>query len=232
MPDMMEIYKKYAVNYDELVTTEDYQKNLTHFLYENIIWYNKTVYEAGIGTGRVTKMYIDSIQRAYGFDRESHMLETCRQNLCSHLDKLILAEGENTDLKSVPEPVDIFLEGWSFGHTIIEHAQNYPSVFKRIYENLCEIVKNNGKMIFIETLGTNVDTPAAPNGTLEEFYHHIETEYQFTRYTIATDYRFSDYTEAARVMGFFFGEEMSREILKTQRAIIPEFTGIWVKDTP
>jgi hypothetical protein len=85
-------------------------------------------------------------------------------------------------------------------------------------------------MIVIETLGTNVQAPTIPHDLLAAFYRHLEEEYRFTRHVLATDYRFPDYTEAARIMGFFFGEEMCAQIMHAQQAIIPEFTGIWVKE--
>ncbi|MDZ7793936.1 MAG: hypothetical protein U5P10_09675 [Spirochaetia bacterium] len=73
MPKMSEIYKKYATEYDKLVTAEDYQNNLTEELLNKIEWDKKIVYEAGIGTGRLSKIYIDKIEKLYGFDREAHI---------------------------------------------------------------------------------------------------------------------------------------------------------------
>ncbi|MCP4395727.1 MAG: methyltransferase domain-containing protein [bacterium] len=230
MPEMMEIYKKFAANYDELVTAEDYQENLERFLQKQIDWERKIVYEAGIGTGRVTKIYIDNITRCYGFDREPHMLKTCQDNLCDYQEKLELDRCENSDLKKVSEKADVFIEGWSFGHTILENEENYRDVFKSIYTRVCDIVKMDGKIVLIETLGTNVPEAKPPNVLLEEFYRHIENEYQFTRSVLTTDYRFPDYKEAARIMGFFFEEDMFDHIMTTQKETIPEFTGVWVKE--
>ena len=88
----------------------------------------------------------------------------------------------------------------------------------------------NGMMILIETLGTHVNEPTIPNDLLAEFYRHIEDDYRFTRHVLTTDYRFPNYTEAARIMGFFFGEDMFEQIMNAQQEIIPEFTGIWIKE--
>jgi SAM-dependent methyltransferase len=227
MPDMMEIYKKYAKNYDELIDAEDFKKNLDGFLHKEIDWENKTVYEAGIGTGRVTKIYIEKIKYIYGFDRELHMLNRCKKNLKDYLHKIHLDKAENTDLKIISEKVDIFIEGWSLGHTINENPENFKIIFKNIYNRIKKNVKNNGLIIFIETLGTNVKEPKE-SLVLGEFYKHIEQEYQFKRHVISTDYQFSNTKEAARIMSFFFGDEITDNFEKDQ-TIIPEFTGVWIK---
>ena len=230
MPNMMEIYKKHAPNYDELVNAEDYRQNLNTFLLEAIDWREKTVIEAGIGTGRVTRIYMDQVRRIFGFDREQHMLDQCRKNLhqCDP-EKLILDMADNTRLPPILESADIFIEGWSFGHTVGENKTTFETVFKNIHETICRMLKPNGIIVLIETLGTNTTEPGAPSQTLASFYKLLENQYQFHRHVISTDYKFPSCQEAARVMGFFFGEQMEADILKSGICIIPEFTGIWVK---
>jgi precorrin-6B methylase 2 len=120
MPKMMEIYKDFSVNYDELLSFEDYQNNLTKILLEKIDWQDKVVYEAGIGTGRLTKIYIDKSKHCYGFDREDHMMKKCKINLKNYLDKITLSNCENIELKKIQEPVDIFIEGWSIVDPIVK----------------------------------------------------------------------------------------------------------------
>jgi hypothetical protein len=73
MSDMFKVYQNYSNLYDELVNHEDYENNLCKFLNNNIQWDNKVVGEFGIGTGRVTKTYIDKVQKvfAYGFFGDS-----------------------------------------------------------------------------------------------------------------------------------------------------------------
>jgi hypothetical protein len=230
MPEMKEIYKKYAVNYDELVLAEDYKKNLNEFFNNEIIWDNKIIYEAGIGTGRVTSIYIDKVKYCYGFDRENHMLKKCANNLSNYLYKLNLEICENTDLSKIPETADVFIEGWSFMHSITENKNDYKSVFDDIYHRICELLKKDGKIILIESLGTNVIEPTIPNIVFENFYLLLENEYGFKKNVIKTDYQFPDFKEADRIMSFFFGDWISSDIMNNKKTIIPEFTGIWVKD--
>jgi len=230
MPDMMEIYKKYSANYDELVTAEDYEGNLSSFLGEEILWKNQIVYEAGIGTGRITGACIDKVKAWYGFDREQHMLRRCSENLSGYKNRLHLKPADNEHLPLIPEPADIFIEGWSFGHTMVENEKHYAEVFESIYSRIETNLKETGKIIIIESLGTNVGEPAAPLPILKDFYALLEKHYQFKRTTLRTDYRFPDSEEAARIMGFFFGDRMKEDIIKTGKTIIEEYTGVWMKD--
>jgi len=229
MPTINEIYKKYSTQYDQLVTSEDHKKNLKKFLLNNIDWNNKIVYEPGIGTGRLTKMYIDRINFVYGFDIENHMLEQCKKNLYKYMHKIRLNAADNIELPTVEEKADILIEGWSFGHTIVEYEVDVPGTTEKLIDNLNKLIKDNGIIVIIETLGTNIDKPKSINQPLDHFYSLIEKKYGFNKTIIRTDYMFNEYNEAADVLGFFFGKEMKEEILQKKINIIPEYTGIWLK---
>ena len=226
---MSEIYKKYATEYDKLVTAEDYQNNLTEELLNKIEWDKKIVYEAGIGTGRLSKIYIDKIEKLYGFDREAHMLNRCKENLKKYAEKIVLNVGENENLPLVKNKAHIFIEGWSFGHTIVENNNDIQSTTVKLLNNINQITTDNSVKILIETLGTNVKDPEINNTDLIEFYSLLEEEYAFVKTIVKTDYKFNDYREAAQIMGFFFGEEMKDKVLESKSAVVPEYTGIWIK---
>ena len=226
---MNEIYKKYSTQYDQLVNSEDYQNNLKKFLLNNIDWNNKIVYEPGIGTGRLTNIYIDRISLVYGFDIENHMLEQCKKNLYKYMHKIRLNAADNIDLPPAEDKADILIEGWSFGHTIVDHGANVPGTTEKLIDNLNKLIKDNGVIVIIETLGTNIDQAKALNQSLEDFYSLLEKKYGFNKTIIRTDYMFNEYNEAADVLGFFFGKEMKEEILQKKINIIPEYTGIWLK---
>ena len=76
-----------------MVQAEDVDNNLGRLLHEVVEWQNKVVFEAGVGTGRVTKLYIDEVAFAYGFDRSEHMLDFAQSALAKHEAKLTLAQG-------------------------------------------------------------------------------------------------------------------------------------------
>ena len=227
---MTEIYKSRSDAYDELVNHEDYMNNLGNFLNKQIDWRDKVVCEAGIGTGRVANYYIPEVKRCYGFDREDHMLEKCAKNLAEYQSKLTLANRDNLDLNEIDMKADIFVEGWSFGHTVMENSGRLEETSEALVGNAKKLVKDGGRIILIESAGTNVDEPTFKNAVLDKFLKSLELKYNFKKKILRTDYSFPDFRDAARTMGFFFGPEMGGDIKRSRKSIIHEFTGIWVLD--
>ena len=229
MAEMMEIYKKHAFEYDELVDREDYLQNLNRHLLSVTNWEQTAVIEAGIGTGRVSKIFLDKAGSLIGFDREEHMLKKAEKNLSPWKDKISLFRQENTDLPEVEKKADIFIEGWSFGHTMIENKETLPQTLESILTAIRGNLRKDGKIILIESLGTNVKNPGPPNLPLKEFYLSLQDDFGFTLTTLRTDYKFKSEEEAARICGFFFGEEMEASIRKEKISIIPEYTGVFFR---
>jgi hypothetical protein len=229
MATMNEIYKNYAQQYDELIQAEDYRHNLYNFLIENFDWNNKTVYEAGIGTGRLSNFFISEIKYLYGFDREQHMLDQCSQNLKNNKTKFTLKIGDNLELPIIEDKVDVFIEGWSFGHTIVENKNSIEQTTEDLLHRINTILNSIGDIFIIETLGTNTEEPHLNNEPLQKFFDLLENKYSFRKSVINTSYKFTDYTTAARVLGFFFGPDMENDIRKERKTIVPEYTGVWHK---
>ena len=63
MPSMYEIYDAHSDRYHELVMREDYQGNLARALKRVARWRDAVVVEAGIGTGRVTRIGLPHVFR-------------------------------------------------------------------------------------------------------------------------------------------------------------------------
>jgi ubiquinone/menaquinone biosynthesis C-methylase UbiE len=230
MPRMYEIYERHSHEYDELVRYEDHRQNLKKLLQSLVDWENKTVIEAGIGTGRVTHLYVEKVKRVYGLDRSPHMLEGLKKNLSSQLYKIELLCADNLHLTELSEKGDIFIEGWSFGHTISDNENNIDETTRVLVEQSIRMTKEDGLIIFIETLGSNSEIAKAPKESLSKFYYLIENKFGFIRHEIRIDYKFPSVEEAARITGFFFGNDFGENILRTRKAIVPEWTGVWVLD--
>ncbi|AFG37081.1 class I SAM-dependent methyltransferase [Spirochaeta africana] len=227
MPSMYEIYDHHAAEYDQLVTAEDYQGNLRRVLHELHDFTGQSVIELGAGTGRLTRMYVDSVQAAYCADRSTHMLQTARRNLSDYLDRITFATRDNLDAPGSLHTADVVLEGWAFGHTIYDYPDRYLDTMQTLVDNCEKMVRPGGKVIIIETLGTNLEQPEPPGELLTAFYDYLETVRGYQRTVVSTDYRFASVAEACRVMGFFFGDAMLPGIQARNSTIIPEFTGIW-----
>ncbi len=225
---MYEIYDHFPAEYDELVLHEDARGNLKKYL-KHYIKPHSSVIEFGAGTGRVTLQYIDIAGSVRVCDRSEQMLKKARVNLRDHADKLIFSIIDNGALNTVRGIYDHVIEGWAFGHTIHDYPDSVGQTAEALVSGATSLLKPGGTMIFIETLGTNVTSPMAPDSCLAEFYLLMEERYGFGRDIISTDYAFRDIPEAKRIMGFFFGETMADAVSGKQ---VTEFTGIWTKQIP
>ena len=227
MPDMMEIYQKHAVQYDELVDAEDWQANLWKTLQAVTSWEGKAVIEAGVGTGRVTALYAAAARAIACFDASPHMLERARLRLARFGDTVSFAVADNLALPRLDGEYDVFIEGWSFGHSIMGNPGAEEETTTALLAGASRNLRQGGKMILIETLGTCVDAPAAPDPALGRFYERLERDHGFEKRTVRTDYEFPDVEEADRICRFFFGDAMGNEVRRRGERIIPEWTGVW-----
>ncbi len=228
---MMEIYEKHADRYDELVRAEDYRGNLWKALEATARWKGATVLEAGVGTGRVTGLYAASAARALCLDGSRHMIEFARNALSQQADKIEFGVADNLSLPAAEDPFDIFIEGWAFGHSVVDapDRERVSETTEHLVANAVKNVRPGGTALILETLGTNVTSPGAPTETLGWFYDELELTHGFVRREVSTDYRFGSIDEAVRVMAFFFGREMGASVRERGALVVPEWTGLWIK---
>ena len=232
MPSMYEIYRCHRTEYDRLVAAEDHDRHLPEFLRSIVDWRGKIVLEGGLGTGRVSELFIEQARRLIGFDREPHMLEAARERLAGFADKIELRPADNCDLPVLPEKADLFAEGWSWGHSIVDGPGPIEPIADALFDNVRRNLVPGGFVVLIETLGTNALSPAAPHPRLAEFYQLLQSRYGLRQAAISTDYRFRSVQEAADVLGFFFGDPMKQAVRAAGSAIVPEWTGIWYGPIP
>jgi len=232
MPSMYEIYRRHRAEYDRLVSAEDHERHLPEFLESLVDWRGKTVLEGGLGTGRVTELFIERARRVVGCDREPHMLEAARERLARCADKLELRPADNLALPLLSDKSDVFVEGWSWGHSVVDGPGPIEPIAEALFENVRKNLVPGGRVVLIETLGTTARAPAAPHPRLAEFYQLLQTRYGLRPAAISTDYRFPSVAEAAEILGFFFGDAMEQAVRAAGSAIVPEWTGIWSGPVP
>ena len=227
MATMREIYRRHRVEYDRLVAAEDHHRNLPALLHRIADWRGRRVVEAGTGTGRVTELYAEAASQIVCFEREAHMLDAARVKLSAHSHKIEYRLGDNLDLPALPEQADLFIEGWSWGHSIVEGSGAVEAIARRLFANARRNLVGGGTAILIETLGTNQDAPGAPHPRLEEFYDLLQATHRLRQEIVRTDYLFPSAQAAAETLGFFFGEPMRQAVLERGAPAIPEWTGVW-----
>ena len=233
MPTMYDIYNHHADKYHELVSAEDCNENLVGFLRQKIDWNGKNVLEAGAGTGRVTGMYIEAANHAVCCDRSQHMLNFAKTNLVCYARKIDYKIADNLQLPDLSRKADVFIEGWSFGHTVSD-GKTAAEIRQRtgvLIENASRNIVSGGVMVIVESLGTNVEKAEPPTEKLSIFLNEFSSKYKFHKTVINTDYKFPTNEDAVRIMGFFFGEDRVPEIGARNSGVIPEWTGVWIRET-
>ncbi len=225
MPSMYDIYENHAVEYDELVDREDCRGELAAFM-RGFVGRGERVLEAGTGTGRVTALYAARAASVLCCDRSAHMLERARSRLAAHGDRIAFRVLDNLALAGAADsgPFDLVVEGWSFGHTVSDFPGREDETTDALVAACRACLAPGGRLLFLETLGTNTSGPVAPAPFLDAFYRRLEDEHGFRRTVLRTDYRFPSLAEARRVTGFFFGDRMAASI---EAAEVPEWTGAW-----
>jgi len=128
MPSMFEIYQKHAAEYDELVDAEDFQGNLSRYLLKIVDWKGQEVIEGGVGTGRVTAIYVDRVRSVLCIDRSPHMMEAAARRLRKFSAKVSFQEADNLSLPTVEPKRSVFIEGWSWGHSIVSEPAEVETV--------------------------------------------------------------------------------------------------------
>ena len=165
---MYDIYRRHRAEYDRLVNAEDHERHLPAFLHSLADWRGKTALEGGLGTGRVTEMYADRARRVVGCDREPHMLEAARERLAPFAHKLDLRVADNLDLPLLPQQADIFIEGWSWGHSIVDGPGSVEDIaaalFAQVRKNLVPGARSSSSKPSAPTPSPPPPpTPASPN---------------------------------------------------------------------
>ncbi len=227
MPSMYEIYRNHRDAYDRLVAAEDHARHLPACLNALVDWRGLRVLEGGTGTGRVTEFYIEPCRQAVCLEREPHMLEAARERLAAHAPNIDFLVADNLALPRLPETADLFIEGWSWGHSILDAPGSVEATADALFANVRKSLVPGAPVLLIETLGTNALAPAAPHPRLAEFYQILQSRYGLHQTVLSTDYRFPSVQEAADILGFFFGPAMEQAIRFANSPVIPEWTGVW-----
>ena len=120
----------------------------------------------------------------------------------------------------------MILEGWALGHCALEEYGRLSDFLTETLAALDALLAPGGRIVLIETLGTNADRPVPPGEKLARLYNLLERDHEFRREVIRTDYEFPTLEDARGILGFFFGPDMEGRI---SDRIVPEWTGIWVR---
>lgn len=99
----------------------------------------------------------------------------------------------------------------------------------RALGEMSRVARPGARLILFETMGTCTDVAGPPNERLRELYAMLEREHGFSCEVLDTSYAFDSAADAARVMGFFFGEAMAARVLARNNGIVPEWTAAFTR---
>jgi ubiquinone/menaquinone biosynthesis C-methylase UbiE len=222
------IYQSEGDRYEGLVAYEDYQRNIPRAIDEIINVDGLDIFDLGAGTGRLTLMLAQRVQSIHAFDASAEMLRVCRERLLkSGLSNWQVDVADHRHLPVEDHSADLVVSGWSVAYLAVWYPETYRDELEKWMSEMKRILKQNGKIILLESLTTGSETPV-PLEHLKNYYAWLD-EAGFENKWIRTDFQFESVEEAAESLGFFFGEDMANRIREKGSEIVPECTGIWWK---
>ena len=225
-----DIYQNKADQYEAMVLKEDYEHNIPRALGEIVDLDGLDVVELGAGTGRLTMMLAPHARRIRAFDQSPHMLAVASGKLeASGLTNWETAVADNANLPVGDGEADLSIAGWSLGHAVGWYPDTWQTEIDRALAEMARVLKPDGVMVLLETLGTGHETPQPPTDALAQLYGWLQWERGFAYHWIRTDYEFESPKQAAELTRFFFGDELADGLLEEKQTILPECTGIWWK---
>ena len=226
MPDHQDIYRREADQYEYLVACEDYQGNLLPAI-QHIFspWglAGKDVVELGAGTGRLTCLMAPLARTIRAYDISQPMLDVAMRKLTDL--GLTNWQAEIADHRLLPaagQSADLAISGWSICYLVDWNRGAWVGQVEKALDEMRRVLRPEGTILLIETLGTGFETPHPPEH-LQEYYQFLASQ-GFQSTWLRSDYRFPSAEEARRMAGFFFGSELAE---KVHDATIPECTGLW-----
>jgi len=210
------------------VVREDYESNLLPAILAIDPLTGKDVIELGVGTGRLTRLIAPIVGSLAATDSSFHMLSFGKTRLkAKGLGDLRFTLAAHQALPFPVEASDLVIAGWSFCYAAIDAGASWERSLENALDEVARVLRPDGKLIVIESLGTGFETPHSP-AVLVDYHGYLES-HGFRSAWIRTDYCFKDKREAEDLISFFFGDEPLPMWETETGVIVPECTGLWWK---
>lgn len=227
MPDHKQTYQKETQQYDLMVKYEDMHENILPAIRAYFPKNRPDVVETGAGTGRITSLLLPVVNSIKAFDIAFPMITLAKTNLINlNKNNWHVGTADHRQLPVKSCSVDMVISGWSLCYLSTWGKSGWENEVNKALLEFKRILKPNGVIILLETLGTGVTQPAPPEKLLP-YFDLLETN-GFQKSWIRTDYHFPSVDEKNELIGSFFGDEMNKNTLPDNTCIVPECTGIWV----
>lgn len=229
MPELKEIYRRFADRYQALVSREDYEGNLLPAILNVDPLEGKDVIELGAGTGRVSCLITPIVRKLIAADISHHMLSFGKSRLEElGLDNWHFSLESHRWLPFAEDTADVVIAGWSFCYAALDAEDEWRTALEGALSEVERVLRPGGRLILIESLGTGFTTPNRPD-VLVDYLVYLEM-HGFESAWVRTDYRFVDTGEAKDLTRFFFGDAPMPMWETDSGVIVPECTGLWWKN--
>jgi ubiquinone/menaquinone biosynthesis C-methylase UbiE len=200
--------------YDAMISCEDVGGELSDAIHAQVKGAN--LLDVGAGTGRVGRLANGVAAQVMSLDLNVPMLKIAAQ------------QSDALHLPVRSGWAEVVTAGWALGH-FVGWFPDWRDRIARALDEITRVMVPHGAQIIIETLGTGFAEAAPPTDGLAAYYHLLEDQFGFTRQVLRTDYRFPDVETGARLVGFFFGDELRHHMESQQSRDLIEWTGFWVR---
>ncbi len=226
MPTEKEVYALHASQYERLIQREDFQSNIIDAIQKIIPLNNLEIVDLGAGTGRLTRLLAPLSNSILAMDLSSQMLHVAWDSLQkTNAKNWLTATADNANLPIKTSSFDLVISGWSLCYLAVWGGDNWKSALYNGLAEIKRILRKNGMIIILETMGTGFENPNPPPH-LANYFAFLK-EMGFSSTWIRTDYQFKSQAEAEELSLFFFGEELTQKVRENQWVILPECTGVW-----
>jgi SAM-dependent methyltransferase len=226
MVDHKLVYQQEGELYQRLISREDYQGNLLPALEGLVPVQECDFIDLGGGTGRLTFLLAERARSFQAFDLSHHMLVVAADQLRrSGQEGWGAAVADHRAIPCPDEAADCVISGWSLCYLVVWEDGSWQKELNTALREIRRILRQNGRVIILETLGTGTPIPQVPE-KLAGYYRYLD-QLGFHHSWIRTDYCFQDQDEARELVDFFFGTEMEVKIGPESEPLLPECTGIW-----
>jgi ubiquinone/menaquinone biosynthesis C-methylase UbiE len=226
LPTEKEVYARHAIEYEALVSHEDYQGNILKSIQDIVPLGDLDVLDLGAGTGRLARLLQPHVHRVIACDLSPHMLGLARDKLrATGSDDWLVTAADHRRLPLAARSADLIVSGWSVSYVTVWYPDRWREEADAWLAEVRRVMRKGARVILLESLGTGNEAPRRlPH--LENFYGWLDAA-GFKNCWIRSDYLFESPEAASQIAGFFFGDEMKEKIMRGRMTVLPECTGVW-----
>ncbi|QJC50906.1 class I SAM-dependent methyltransferase [Paenibacillus albicereus] len=227
MPNHNEVYNSQADLYELMISK---QPLFTDVIKEIRPYKNLDVLDLGAGTGRFSSFIADEANSIICTDLSQSMLEVLEKKLMKQrsVRNWITMQADHRNIPIPDSTIDLVISGWSICYLASSTNAKWKEDLDIVMKEIERVLKPNGTIIIIETMGTGTTEPNPPD-FLRSYYDQLENQYAFNHKWMRSDYVFENTMEAEKNTEFFFGSDISNKVKSNEWSTVPECAGVWWK---